>query len=390
MVERVLTAKKTGSENEISSKTPKDHFSRSLTSPHEQVLFLQRTIGNRGVERLMMEGLQPKLRIGSAGDAYEPEGDRMLQRDAQPGTPASGSPLPPQLTFSYLDFLRMQEERFTPVYRYMEENRTALRSLGEWVAAVRRNVPGTAGISTAELESAVREGAVRYNINIPALPLFPQSGVPERRPSGESLSNRLRELKDQVERFVRTITTYGNPETVEVSLGFSGIETVLERRGFRFSWTVGWRGQMGARVSHRVFNGDLSLSFNSDWIAPEDNPTYSATLQFGPAAPNYTRFQEIFNNAGRTLTDYIRGLVQGSHGVSDGQISEAETSIEDMISRISDAAGQIKALTPEEAPPPISFSVQAGYGGPSLLPSEGSRPEPPAGFYVQGFLTLHF
>jgi hypothetical protein len=312
-----------------------------------------------------------------------------LQRDELTGTPTLESPLPSHLRFTYLDFLRMQEERFALIYRYMEENRTHLRSLSEWVAAVRRDVPEAVDIPRAEIELAVRQGAEQYSINILALPPVPQpaGGVTEEQPSGESLANAVRDLKDQLEDLVETLTTYGNPERIEVTLGFSGIETALERSGFRFSWTVGWQGQLGARVSH-MFNGELSLSINSDWIAPEDNPTFSATLQFGPSEPNYARLHEIFNNAGITLTNYIRGLIEESRGVSNEQISETETSIEDMISRISDAVAM--APDEEEEFPPVTFSFQVGYGAPSLLPSEEGRPEIPAGFYVQGFLTLHF
>jgi len=41
-------------------------------------MFLQRTVGNQAVERLIKSGaLQDKLRIGKPGDKYEQEADRV-------------------------------------------------------------------------------------------------------------------------------------------------------------------------------------------------------------------------------------------------------------------------------------------------------------------------
>ena len=48
--------------------------SQSMSSPADQVLYLQRTIGNQAVQRLIKSGaLQAKLRIGQLGDMYEQE-----------------------------------------------------------------------------------------------------------------------------------------------------------------------------------------------------------------------------------------------------------------------------------------------------------------------------
>jgi len=52
--------------------------SQSMGSPADQVLYLQRTIGNQAVQRLIKSGaLQAKLRIGQPGDVYEQEADRV-------------------------------------------------------------------------------------------------------------------------------------------------------------------------------------------------------------------------------------------------------------------------------------------------------------------------
>ena len=83
MVERVqasnkkLEAKRENKASQIQKKGP----SQSISSPVEQILFLQRTIGNQAVGRLLKSGaLQAKLRIGQPGDIYEQEADRMAEQ----------------------------------------------------------------------------------------------------------------------------------------------------------------------------------------------------------------------------------------------------------------------------------------------------------------------
>ena len=54
---------------------------QSMSSPVDRILFLQRTIGNQAVGRLIKSGtLQAKLRIGQPGDIYEQEADRVAER----------------------------------------------------------------------------------------------------------------------------------------------------------------------------------------------------------------------------------------------------------------------------------------------------------------------
>jgi hypothetical protein len=64
-------------ENVASQKQNTD-LSLSIKSPEEQILFLQRTIGNEAVGRLIRSGaLRAKLRIWHPGDMYEQEADRV-------------------------------------------------------------------------------------------------------------------------------------------------------------------------------------------------------------------------------------------------------------------------------------------------------------------------
>lgn len=50
-------------------------------SPIDQILSLQRTVGNQAVERLLKSGvIQAKLKIGTPGDIYEREADRVAEQ----------------------------------------------------------------------------------------------------------------------------------------------------------------------------------------------------------------------------------------------------------------------------------------------------------------------
>ena len=83
MSEKVqAAAKKTEAKRENrTSQTLKTGPSQSISSPVEHILFLQRTIGNQAVGRLVRSGaLQAKLMIGQPGDIYEQEADRMAEQ----------------------------------------------------------------------------------------------------------------------------------------------------------------------------------------------------------------------------------------------------------------------------------------------------------------------
>jgi hypothetical protein len=59
----------------------KKNHAKSMNSPVDQILFLQRTAGNQAVQRLIKSGaLQAKLRIGQPGDIYEQEADRVAEQ----------------------------------------------------------------------------------------------------------------------------------------------------------------------------------------------------------------------------------------------------------------------------------------------------------------------
>lgn len=95
-ISRIEVKKHEANSQNFVSKTRKPCCSKTRSSPVDRVLFLQRTIGNRAVQRLMKSGaLQAKLRIGAPGDVYEREADRVAEqvmRMAQPQAVSSGTP----------------------------------------------------------------------------------------------------------------------------------------------------------------------------------------------------------------------------------------------------------------------------------------------------------
>jgi len=76
-----ITAKKPVSTMENSASNKRKTSFRSQSSHVDRILFLQRTIGNQAVQRMVRSGaLQAKLRIGQPGDVYEQEADRVAER----------------------------------------------------------------------------------------------------------------------------------------------------------------------------------------------------------------------------------------------------------------------------------------------------------------------
>ena len=77
-----INAKTSEAKRENSAYRPrKFHFSQSMNSPLDHILFLHRTIGNQAVERLFKSGLlQAKLKISQPGDIYEQEADRIAEQ----------------------------------------------------------------------------------------------------------------------------------------------------------------------------------------------------------------------------------------------------------------------------------------------------------------------
>ena len=90
MAEKVQLAAKTSKVKENSASTARKIESpQSMSSPVDQVMYLQRTIGNQAVQRLIKSGaLQAKLKIGQPGDKYEQEANRVA--DAVMRVPGPG------------------------------------------------------------------------------------------------------------------------------------------------------------------------------------------------------------------------------------------------------------------------------------------------------------
>lgn len=98
MNERVrIQAKKPDAKRENRAlQTRKTNLSQSINSPADRIMFLQRTIGNKAVQRLIKSGaLQTKLRIGKPNDIYEQEAERVadaVMQMPEPQAVSSGTP----------------------------------------------------------------------------------------------------------------------------------------------------------------------------------------------------------------------------------------------------------------------------------------------------------
>ena len=80
-ISRLYTKKPIVKRSNSSIRIQRNKSSQPLKSPADRILFLQRTIGNQAVQRLIKSGtLQAKLKIGQPGDKYEQEADRVAEQ----------------------------------------------------------------------------------------------------------------------------------------------------------------------------------------------------------------------------------------------------------------------------------------------------------------------
>jgi outer membrane protein OmpA-like peptidoglycan-associated protein len=95
-ISRIEVKKHEANSQNFDSNNRKPCCSKTRSTPADRVLFLQRTIGNQAVQRLMKSGvLQAKLKIGAPGDVYEQEADRVAEwvmRMPEPQAVSSGTP----------------------------------------------------------------------------------------------------------------------------------------------------------------------------------------------------------------------------------------------------------------------------------------------------------
>jgi uncharacterized protein DUF4157 len=89
---------KTGKTGNSSAQANKAHHSPIRNSPVDQISFLQRAVGNRGVERLLKSAvIQAKLKVNEPGDIYEQEADRIANQVMAAPTYASVGGTAPQI-----------------------------------------------------------------------------------------------------------------------------------------------------------------------------------------------------------------------------------------------------------------------------------------------------
>jgi hypothetical protein len=77
----VLSKKSESKPSKTVSPKSNDLFKSSFSSQHDYIMYLQRTIGNQAVGRLLRSNmLQAKLRIGKPNDKYEKEADHVADK----------------------------------------------------------------------------------------------------------------------------------------------------------------------------------------------------------------------------------------------------------------------------------------------------------------------
>ena len=99
--------------------------SQQIKSPADRILFLQRTIGNQAVQRLIKSGtLQTKLKIGQPGDKYEQEADRVA--DTVMGMPESGvqQQVEPEEEEEEMLQAKPRAEQITPLVQVQRQEET--------------------------------------------------------------------------------------------------------------------------------------------------------------------------------------------------------------------------------------------------------------------------
>src|SRR3989337_1071522 len=90
---RVAAKKPEDKRENKASQTQKTGPSQSISSTVQRILFLQRTIGNHAVCRLLKSGaLQGKLKIGKPGDIYGQEADRVAEQVMRMPEPQARQP----------------------------------------------------------------------------------------------------------------------------------------------------------------------------------------------------------------------------------------------------------------------------------------------------------
>jgi hypothetical protein len=78
---KIATKSPNSRKEKLVSQSNKTELSQHINSPIDHILYLQRTVGNQAVQRMMKSGvLQTKLNIGQPGDKYEQEADRVAEQ----------------------------------------------------------------------------------------------------------------------------------------------------------------------------------------------------------------------------------------------------------------------------------------------------------------------
>ena len=156
MAERItVNSKKPVSikENLISHRRKTDF--RSNSSPVNRILYLQRTVGNQAVQRMVRSGaLQAKLRIGQPGDVYEQEADRVADAVMRMPEPQAISREVPHIQRVY-EGCEEEELMRQPIEEEEEELRRQPEEEEEEELLQTKEISGQNAETTPDLESRI-------------------------------------------------------------------------------------------------------------------------------------------------------------------------------------------------------------------------------------------
>lgn len=126
------------------------HFSHPSASPINQVLFLQKTLGNQAVQRLFTTGtIQPKLRIGHPNDIYEQEADRVADEVMRMPEPT----IQPKLTLPFANDSSCQNEEFIQAKLNISLPNDKYEQEADWVADQVMSMPAAPVVQQQAKES---------------------------------------------------------------------------------------------------------------------------------------------------------------------------------------------------------------------------------------------
>jgi hypothetical protein len=343
-------------------------FSASAPLTTQSILHLQRTIGNRAVQRLVAKG--------------------MIQRD--PPASGSSSARPFSLFPSSAEIAMQLMERDRPILAWLDQHRidvTLTPQVFRLVRRIRQDVPQAADISTNELMQII-SGWGRSShipIQLPQQPTGAQGVSPSSLSSAASAGMSLRgttrigEQEGSVTVSMSGLTlglmNQTGTEGSQVSVTPGGVGVQGQGGGTTAGFNVGWTGALNFNVDHGSYHFNASVSHES----------WQLSLTIGSTSmPDLAGISEVFRNGEQALRNAVRG-VASARGAS-----AIQTAVSDNLSAIKSAISTASAIQSVTAG---QFRARLQIGGPTGAQTPGSSSSSssqPGGFTASIVLEFVF